>query len=636
MPDFKELDHIIEAQSIGKMYKLYTKPMDKIVDALNLNKLMPWRKSKWQEFWALRDINLTVKRGERLGIVGRNGAGKSTFLKIIAGNIEASEGSISVNGRVQALMELGTGFHPEFTGRENIRASLTYQGLSKKNILEKEQEIIDFSELDEFIDQPVRTYSAGMYARLAFTTATSIEPSILIIDEILGAGDAYFAAKSLDRMRKLTENFGTTVLFVSHDLASVQHICTRAIWIDRGQIIEDGNPLAITKSYYASIRRQEEKRLQKRNSRYDVTQKDGTWQIAGRFVTSEHSIPQFKHHIRNINILVNENVEVEIRPGKPMDNDVSIAGYLLTDREKFAWSAPIMISNERVRSFERGDDDVFQAPFVFNLPVSSRLKNLKLVVEHLVDCNEIVQIELYKDDSYHTIGNLECEQNTWHTQSWDLSEIFSLDTKDHNMESNVSNLIDEMIITTEQLNSEEVKPSLDDVSENDEIQLTRNGNDKYSSNYASILAMRLLNRDGNSQIMYSLEDTVNIEVDIQIKKEISKSDFVISIYSLSGVVIANLYWNVDRVLKVGVYRWQVSLVKPNLRQAEYIISSALIKEMNFTTNEEIKAFALWDRAISLRVEEDYIGNMPLGLVYLQTQPEIGDSLSPNITEILVD
>ena len=212
----------IKIYNLGKMYKLYNNPADKVMDAFGVNHLLFWKKTYYQEFWALRGLDLEVKKGERLGIIGRNGAGKSTLLKIITGNVSPTEGTVEVKGRVQALMELGTGFHPEFTGRQNIRASLAYQGMSQSVISEKEEEIIDFSELEDFIDQPIKTYSAGMYARLAFSTATSVQPEILIIDEVLGAGDAYFAGKCVERMKKLTEQSGATVLFVSHDLGSVQ------------------------------------------------------------------------------------------------------------------------------------------------------------------------------------------------------------------------------------------------------------------------------------------------------------------------------------------------------------------------------------------------------------------------------
>ena len=257
-----ERETVIHVENMGKMYKLYKNPKDKILDAFGLN----WfKKNYYKEFWALRGINLTIKKGERVGFIGHNGAGKSTLLKIITGNILPTEGSIKVNGKIQALLEMGTGFHPEFTGRQNIRASLVYQGLPSEKIAQYESEIIEFTELEEFIDQPVKTYSAGMYSRLAFATASAVVPELMIIDEILGAGDAYFNGKCVERMQKLTSEAGATILFVSHDLQSVQNLCTRVIWINKGKIVFDGDVLTGIKLYLQSVRQNEEQRLKLRD-----------------------------------------------------------------------------------------------------------------------------------------------------------------------------------------------------------------------------------------------------------------------------------------------------------------------------------------------------------------------------------
>lgn len=255
-------DVVIRLHKLGKMYRLYHRPVDKILDALGINHWLFWRKNYYRPFWALRDLNLEVRRGERVGLIGRNGAGKSTLLRLISKAVTPTEGECTVVGAVQALMQLGTGFHPEFTGLQNIQASLAYHGLTERQIGATTGDIIDFAELHEFIDQPVKTYSAGMYARLAFAVATSIEPEILIIDEILGAGDAYFYGKCVARMKQLTVDKGATVLFVSHDLPSVMALCDRALWIKSGRIVADGEPLKIVQAYYAEVQREENLRSQ--------------------------------------------------------------------------------------------------------------------------------------------------------------------------------------------------------------------------------------------------------------------------------------------------------------------------------------------------------------------------------------
>ena len=225
---------------------------------------VPVPRRRYDVFAALKNIDLEIRKGERVGIIGRNGAGKSTLLRLISGQMRADRGRISICGTVQALMELGTGFHPDFSGVENIRTALSLQGVYGEPLRRRVDEIVDFSELDEFIDRPVREYSAGMYARLAFAVATTVEPEILIVDEILGAGDAYFVGKSIQRMKRLTAG-GSTVLFVSHDMSSVQLLCDRAVWIDRGEIKKDGTALAVSKAYLSAVREDEELRARARS-----------------------------------------------------------------------------------------------------------------------------------------------------------------------------------------------------------------------------------------------------------------------------------------------------------------------------------------------------------------------------------
>jgi lipopolysaccharide transport system ATP-binding protein len=255
----------IKLTQVGKVYKMYPSRLDNMLDAFNLSWLTPRRRTLIKDFWALRRINLEVKAGTRLGIIGRNGAGKSTLLKLITQNKVPTEGSLEVNGQVQALLEAGTGFHPEFTGLENIRASLTYQGLDDREIETAIGDIADFTELGQFLSQPFKTYSTGMQARLTFATATILKPDILIVDEILGAGDAYFAGKSLERMKTLVESSGATVLIVSHALDQILRYCEECIWLERGKIVMSGSALEVIKAYEKFIRDLEERRIKSQN-----------------------------------------------------------------------------------------------------------------------------------------------------------------------------------------------------------------------------------------------------------------------------------------------------------------------------------------------------------------------------------
>ncbi len=238
----------ISLTNVSKAYRLYGSMSVKVLDVLGLGKLAFWGGRDGRYYQALQNITLEVKRGERLGIVGRNGAGKTTLLKLMTGNFSPTSGVVQVNGKVQALMTVGLGFHPEFTGHDNIRYSLVYNGLSCKELEDAIEDVVEFVELGEFLNQPLKTYSMGMQARLMFAAATAIKPDILIVDEVLGAGDAYFSAKSAHRMEKLASS-GCTLLLVSHSTPQILQFCNRAVWLEKGEIVFDGHPLHVVKAY---------------------------------------------------------------------------------------------------------------------------------------------------------------------------------------------------------------------------------------------------------------------------------------------------------------------------------------------------------------------------------------------------
>ncbi len=238
----------IQIRDVSKIYKLFGSRRDHLVDTLGLTHLGIKTKSEPKEFVALNRINLDVSAGHRVGIVGRNGAGKTTLLKLLCGNFAATSGQVRVNGNVQALMSVGLGFHPEYTGRENVLSSLQYNYLNKSERLAAVNDVIEFCELGDFLDQPFKTYSLGMQARLMFATATAIKPEILIVDEVLGAGDAYFVTKSKARIEKLI-NSGCTMLLVSHSMQQILELCNEAIWLDQGEIRMRGDAFRVVKAY---------------------------------------------------------------------------------------------------------------------------------------------------------------------------------------------------------------------------------------------------------------------------------------------------------------------------------------------------------------------------------------------------
>lgn len=244
-------DLAIELRDVAKSYSLETQPWRRLWQQLS------GRQAGGREHQALNRIDLRVRRGEVVGIVGRNGAGKSTLLQIVCGVLQPSRGQRRVNGRVAALLELGAGFNPELTGRENVRLNGPLLGLSAGEVNERMDEIIEFAGIHDFIDQPVRSYSSGMFMRLAFSMATSMDPDILVVDEALSVGDGAFARKSYERIMALKDR-GKTILFCSHSMFQVEQLCTRALWIEGGTIRYDGPAHQATLEYSEWLMRQEQ------------------------------------------------------------------------------------------------------------------------------------------------------------------------------------------------------------------------------------------------------------------------------------------------------------------------------------------------------------------------------------------
>jgi ABC-type polysaccharide/polyol phosphate transport system ATPase subunit len=253
-------NEVIRLDNVSKKFRLFPNKRARMMYALN-----PRAKKLGQDFYALRNINISVKQGEILGIVGRNGSGKSTLLKVISGILTPTEGTVESSGRIIPLLELGAGFHPQFTGMENIYFYTLVLGYKREEIENLIPEIVEFSELGDFIHQPIKNYSSGMKSRLAFAVSILIDPDILILDEVLSVGDDYFRTKSFAEMKKFFES-GKTILFVSHSAQHINSLCHRALLIDKGEIVDEGAPKKVMENYGKLWSQTGEARDQFRNS----------------------------------------------------------------------------------------------------------------------------------------------------------------------------------------------------------------------------------------------------------------------------------------------------------------------------------------------------------------------------------
>jgi lipopolysaccharide transport system ATP-binding protein len=281
---------VIQVRHLSKKYAIYEHPRDKLREALHLG-----RKARHKEFWALQDVSFEVEHGQTLGIIGQNGSGKSTLLQILAGIMRQTQGDCYVTGKVSALLELGSGFNPEFTGRENVFMNGAILGLNKRQMQERLGAIARFAEIGDFMDQPVKTYSSGMFMRLAFAVAVNVDPDILLVDEALSVGDMIFQHRCMHRMNHLRATGKTTVL-VTHDLTAVTKFCSRALLLDAGRLTEDGTPDMVVNKYRALMFERE-----RRYGHFDGDEK-GT--AEGEVATGEdmpvvRSIPNIDHRFGN-------------------------------------------------------------------------------------------------------------------------------------------------------------------------------------------------------------------------------------------------------------------------------------------------------------------------------------------------
>jgi ABC-type polysaccharide/polyol phosphate transport system ATPase subunit len=404
-------DIAIRASELTKVYRLYAKPAYRFLDMFGLLRETP---GAFTEHAALAGVNLEIRRGEKVAIIGRNGAGKSTFLKLVTNVIQPTSGTLDVKGDVHALLQIGTGFHPDFTGRQNVYAYLAQLGVTGADAERRCADAIAFAELEEYIDQPVKTYSTGMGMRLMFSTSTAITPDLLVLDEVLGVGDAYFAQKSYDRMRELCDRNGATLLLVTHDIYSAVKMCDRVVWFDRGTIAMDGGATAVVKAYEESIRAQEERRLRLKKQAQLAVNDKGPAHVLLEIQARDGRPQPSPVYFAGISLMVRDRVVARLPLGDTAFAD--LAGSHLV-QEDGCWGEVTQWQGRLARPMLNHGSPFHKVVGVLSVAreVLADATDMKLILEYWSD--EICQLRLrsYTGDQVEDLGELTTTPREWRT-----------------------------------------------------------------------------------------------------------------------------------------------------------------------------------------------------------------------------
>jgi lipopolysaccharide transport system ATP-binding protein len=608
----------VAVSGVSRMFKRYRHPRHRVMEALGL----PLPKNAYDEFWALRDIAFEVKRGDSLAIIGQNGAGKSTLLSIICGRLQPSSGSVTVRGEIQALMDLGTGFHPEFTGAQNVYSALAYQGITGAQADRRYGEIVEFSELEEFIDQPIKTYSTGMYARLAFSTATAIEPDVLVIDEILSAGDAYFASKCTDRMRRLTREIGATVLFVSHDISSVQRLCDRAVWLERGRIKMAGPTLDISKAYYASVTEREEARLRAQTTRAvaRMRRRGAPANSAGeedtlllRLVMADGGLPAQSHPVCRVALVLADGQRLEVLPGEPMDNDESQAAYIRSDPGYMLWDLPATVAGRASRCVSDTGGSYRHAPIFFRASMDMLGPQAAIEIEHAAVPGEAIAVEIHEPGGYRRLGVLTPSQAryAWRVDRLQIAGPAAI--------TDPGNGFDGCSIEDEKQRGDCALGK-----ESSGLEIAGNGRprEKWETGEARFLDICTADASGaTGQSVFKLGEPITFKINVALHVFVPVCWLAGIIFDAQGNRVFLGVHKFENGLDVGESEILFRLGSPNLRQGEYVGSFELLPIFDYywPHSRRIPYLCHWDRCVYFKIEEDYRGSIALGLVFLPVE-----------------
>ena len=405
--------HVLKVSSLGKAYRTYRSEWRRVLSWFGVT-VVPAA-----EHWGLRDVSFSVAPGEAVGIVGQNGAGKSTLLKLVTGTLRGTEGDVQVHGRIAAILELGMGFNPEFTGRQNVYHAAGLMGFSPDAIEQAMPDMEAFAEIGDYFDQPVRTYSSGMQMRVAFSVATAFRPDVLIVDEALSVGDSYFQHKSFARIRQFKE-LGTALLFVTHGMSDVRTLCDRVILLDKGRVLRDGSPDEVVDYYNALIAEKENAKLsveQRRQKNGWVLTKSGT----GEATLADFRLSDADSHQEVQSVRVGQRLVLAATVNIHADIPSLVLGYMLRDRQgHVVWGTNTWHTRQVLENLEMGQVVEFKLSFTCTLGPGSYSFSPALVSTdtHLVNNYEWADNALVFDV-------LNADKSTFIGSSW-LDAVFDI------------------------------------------------------------------------------------------------------------------------------------------------------------------------------------------------------------------
>lgn len=599
-------DPLISIRDLKKSYRTYNSVRERMWDIF----IPPvFHKSQPAEFFALNGVSLDIYEGERVGFIGRNGAGKSTLLKLICGRGDPTSGSLSVRGKIQALLGLGVGFSSEWTGRKNIYAALSIQGMSTRQIKMYEEEIIDFSELEEFIDQPVRGYSAGMYTRLAFAVATCLEPEILIIDEVLGAGDAAFVSKSAARMRKLTQESGATVLFVSHSAASVVEICNRAVLLENGRIIADDDPLTVNKIYNKKVRAEEElslrareQRIRKRDLIMALGQGGGVTTARTLRLAAEPGIaPHQTHKIRKIEFFGSGGLLETVTVGGGADTDAASGAHVVHAHGMSNWSVPKEDSAGPFREFGPFGGSNQHAPFIVQTPNDADPEEFEIRLTGNWNSKEPLRIDIYdpEKNTYVSLRKLEQTATEYRFGFPLVEEAAEIEEAQDPLDESPDASADTgtSAIAAATLPEDETPPE-DDAE--------ARALSTYGDGTVTISKIAFLDADDEDRRVFTIGEKMRVKIDICVNSPIDRFSLVYCAYLRDGRQGTQVFVDSERL---GQGPWQgkhsIDLTFDPLRlgEAQYMVSVGIFDEYTLTVERENASYCVMDRLYEFRVTQ---------------------------------